>query len=93
MAEHSEIEHGSEGTRHMNRSSIGIGIGVVLAVIFIGIKNVPILLLGCVLGAVGGSFIGASMDIRGGACSILKSLAAKLDPIEQKEDKQDESKN
>ena len=75
-----EVEHGSEAERHMNRSSIGIFIGVVVAVLLLSGGGVGTLLMGVVLGAVVGAYGGAMLDVRGMLCDALKSLHGKLDP-------------
>jgi uncharacterized protein YcfJ len=89
---HPEVpETTSEDNRHMNRSSIGIMIGVIIAVILFVGDGVGTLLFGCVLGAIGGAYLGAAFDVRGAACDILKSLHSKLDPYRKNRDEEDKT--
>ena len=79
-------EPSSETKRHLNRSSIGVGIGVIIMLLIVGIDNIATIGATLVLGVIGGAYIGSLADIRGHAADALRWTLTHIDTPKDKDE-------
>jgi len=86
-------DHGTEKDRHERRSQLGLGIGVLIAILLVYSSGISMwtLMFGILVGAIVGAYVGAGLDIRGFMCDLLKRGHTMLDKHAIKKEEPDDA--